>query len=62
MKQTCWAMLSTLMVLLCSLSSPAQQSAAATNLTVPPLIQFSNVATDQGGNPPNVAASPAFSA
>jgi hypothetical protein len=50
MKQTCWAMLSTLMVLLCSLSSPAQQSAAATNLTVPPLIQFSNVATDQGGN------------
>jgi len=44
-------MLSTLMVLLCSLLSQAQQSVATVaNGMVPPLIQFSNVATDEGGN------------
>src|SRR5271166_3525182 len=43
--------LSMLVLLLCSLLSQAQQSVAtAANATVPPLIQFSNVATDEGGN------------
>jgi hypothetical protein len=40
-----------LMVLLCvSLFVQGQQSAETANVTVPPLIQFSNVATDEGGN------------
>ena len=51
MKQVRVEMLSVLMVLLCSLFGQAQQSVAtAPNATVPPLIQFSNVATDEGGN------------
>jgi len=51
MKQVRVVLLSLLIVLLCSPFSAAQQSVAtAANATVPPLIQFSNVATDQGGN------------
>ena len=51
MRQVRVLMLSTLMVLLCSLLSQAQQSVATVaNGMVPPLIQFSNVATDEGGN------------
>ena len=51
MKQVRVAMLSLLMVLLCSLLSPAQQSVTtATNATVPPLIPFSSVASDEGGS------------
>ena len=51
MKQVRVAMLATLMVLLCGLFSQAQQSVAtATDVMVPPLIPFSNVATDEGGN------------
>src|SRR5579863_7365025 len=50
MKQLRVEMLSLLMVLLCSLSGQAQQGATAANATVPPLIQFSNVATDEGSN------------
>ena len=51
MKQVRVVMLATLMVLLCSLFVQAQQSVAtAVNATVPPLIPFSNVATDEGGN------------
>jgi hypothetical protein len=51
MKQARAVMLSLLMVLVCSLSSAAQQSATtATNATVPPLIPFSSVATDEGGS------------
>jgi hypothetical protein len=50
MKQIRVGMLSISMVVLCSLFSPAQQSVATANATVPPLIQFSNVATDQGGD------------
>ncbi|MFY9911089.1 MAG: hypothetical protein WAK56_14685, partial [Candidatus Sulfotelmatobacter sp.] len=51
MKQVRVETLSLLMVLLCGLSGRAQQSVAtAANATVPPLIQFSNVATDEGGN------------
>jgi len=51
MKQVRVGMLSVFMVLLCGLFSQAQQSmATATGATVPPLIQFSNVATDEGGN------------
>jgi len=39
------------MMRLCSLLGQAQQNAAtAGNAAVPPLIQFSNVATDEGGN------------
>jgi len=39
------------MVQLCSLLGQAQQNVAtAGNAAVPPLIQFSNVATDEGGN------------
>jgi hypothetical protein len=53
---------SLLMVLLCSLLSPGQQSVAtATNATVPPLIQFSNVATDEGGSPLSGVVSLSFS-
>jgi trimeric autotransporter adhesin len=51
MKQVRVVMLSLLMVLLCGRFSPAQQSVAtAANAAVPPLIQFSNVATDSGGS------------
>jgi hypothetical protein len=51
MKKVRVVMLSLLMVLLCGLLSPAQQSVAtATNAAVPPLIPFSNVATDYGGS------------
>ena len=51
MKQVRVVMLSLLTVLLCSLFSAAQQSVmAATNATVPPLIPFSSVATDEGGS------------
>jgi len=50
-KQARVVMLSLLLVLLCSLFSAAQQSAtAAANATVPPLIPFSSVAADEGGN------------
>jgi hypothetical protein len=50
MKQARVVMLLVSIVLLRSLFSPAQQSVATANATVPPLIQFSNVATDPGGN------------
>ena len=51
MKQVRLVMLSLLIVLLCSLMSPAQQKVTtAANATVPPLIPFSNVATDEGGS------------
>ena len=51
MKQVRVVMLSLLMVLLCSLFSAAQQSVTtAANATVPPLIPFSSVATDEGGS------------
>ena len=41
----------TFMVLVCSLVSQAQQTlATATSAVVPPLIQFSSVASDEGGN------------
>ena len=51
MKQVRVVMLSLLTVLLCSLFNAAQQSVtAATNATVPPLIPFSSVATDEGGS------------
>jgi hypothetical protein len=51
MKPARVVMLSLWMVLLCSLLTPAQQSVTtAVNATVPPLIEFSNVATDAGGN------------
>jgi len=51
MKQIRVVLLLVSIVLLCSLFSPAQQSVAtAVNATVPPLIQFSNVATDEGGS------------
>ena len=43
---------SLLLLVLCGLVSQAQQIVATnTNLVVPPVIQFSNVATDAGGNP-----------
>ena len=51
MKKVHVVALSLLMVLLCGLFSAAQQSATtATNATVPPLIPFSSVATDDGGS------------
>jgi hypothetical protein len=51
MKQVRLATLSLLIVLLCSLMSPGQQNVTtAANATVPPLIPFSNVATDEGGS------------
>src|SRR5271169_4818597 len=51
MKKTRVVVLSLLIVLLCSLFSSAQQSVAtAANATVPPLIPFSGVATDNGGS------------
>jgi|HubBroStandDraft_4_1064222.scaffolds.fasta_scaffold01166_12 hypothetical protein len=50
MRQVRVIMLSLSIVVLCGLLGQAQQSVAtATNATVPPLIQFSNVATDEGG-------------
>jgi hypothetical protein len=50
------------MVLLCSALGQAQQSvAAAANATVPPLIQFSSVATDEGGNTLSGVVSVTFS-
>jgi hypothetical protein len=52
MKQVRAEMAFGLMTLLCvSVFVQAQQTVAAnTNAVVPPLIQFSNVATDEGGN------------
>jgi hypothetical protein len=51
MKKVRVVMLSMLMVLLCGWLGQAQQSVAtAGNKVVPPLIQFSNVATDEGGS------------
>jgi hypothetical protein len=50
MKRVRVAMLSLLTVLLCSLLSPAQQSVTTAAATVPPLIPFSSVASDEGGN------------
>jgi hypothetical protein len=50
MKQVRAVMHSLLMVLLCGLFSAAQQSATAANATVPPLIPFSSVASDEGGS------------
>jgi hypothetical protein len=51
MKQVRGIVLSTLMLLLCGWLGQAQQSVAtAGNGVVPPLIQFSNVATDEGGS------------
>src|SRR5579863_1248573 len=61
MKQLRVEMLSLLMVLLCSLSGQAQQGATAANATVPPLIQFSNVATDEGSNTLSGVANITFS-
>jgi hypothetical protein len=60
MKQVRVVMLSTLMVLLCSWLSQAQQSVATAGM-VPPLIQFSNVATDEGGSSLSGAVSITFS-
>jgi hypothetical protein len=51
-----------LTVLLCvSLFVHGQQSVATANVTVPPLIQFSNVATDEGGNTLNGVVNITFS-
>jgi hypothetical protein len=51
MKPVRVVMLSLSMVLLCGLFSAARQSATtAANATVPPLIPFSSVATDEGGS------------
>ena len=51
MKHLRSGMLSLLTIVLCSLFSMAQQNAVtATNATVPPLIPFSSVATDEGGS------------
>src|SRR5271167_4571558 len=50
MKQARVKMVLGLMLLLCSLLGQGQQSVATANVTVPPLIQFSNVATEEGGN------------
>jgi hypothetical protein len=51
MKQIRMVLLSLSMVLLCCLLNQAQQNVTtAANATVPPLIQFSNVATDEGGS------------
>ncbi len=51
MKTVRVVMFSLLIVLLCARFSPAQQSlAVAANATVPPLIPFSSVATDDRGN------------
>jgi hypothetical protein len=50
MRQVRMAMLSLLMVVLCTGLGQAQQSATAGNTAVPPLIQFSNVATDEHGD------------
>jgi len=51
MKPVRVVVLSLSMVLLCGLFSAAQQSATtAGNATVPPLIPFSSVATDEGGS------------
>src|SRR5580658_6761930 len=62
MKQLRVVTLSSLIVLLCSLFSAAQQNAAtAANATVPPLIPFSSVATDEGGNSLSGVASITFS-
>jgi hypothetical protein len=51
MKQFRAFMLALLIVLLCSLFSPAQQSVATPgNAAVPPLIPFSSVAADNRGS------------
>ena len=51
MKQFRLATLTLLILLLCSMMSPGQQNVTtAANATVPPLIPFSNVATDEGGS------------
>ncbi len=52
MKRVHVVQLSMLMVLVCSLFSPAQQSVAvATDAIVPPLVNFSGVLTDVNGKP-----------
>ncbi|MGC1371370.1 MAG: hypothetical protein WA824_04455, partial [Candidatus Sulfotelmatobacter sp.] len=52
MKSVHLGMLSLLIVLVCGGLAPAHQSATtATNVQVPPVIQFSNVATDEAGSP-----------
>src|ERR1039458_641763 len=62
MKQARAVMLSLLMVPVCSLFSAAQQSVtAAANATVPPLIPFASVATDEGGSSPSGVVSITFS-
>jgi hypothetical protein len=62
MKQVRVVMLSLLMVLLCGPFSPAQQNVAtAANATVPPLIPFASVATDNGGSSLSGAVSITFS-
>jgi hypothetical protein len=49
MKQARVVVLSLLIVSLCGLFSTAQQNATAASATVPPLIPFSSVASDEGG-------------
>ena len=62
MKKVRVVMLSILMVLLCGGLGQAQQSVAtAGNKVVPPLIQFSNVATDEGGSSLSGVVSMTFS-
>jgi hypothetical protein len=63
MKQVRVAMLSLLTMLTCCVVSPAQQNVATATVTarVPPLIQFSNVAADEGGNPLSSTVSIVFS-
>jgi hypothetical protein len=62
MKQVRVGMLSLLTVLLCSLLSPAQQSVTtARHTTVPPLIPFSGVASDEGGSSLSGTVSVTFS-
>jgi hypothetical protein len=62
MKQVRVVMLSALMVLLCNWLGQAQQSVATDgNRMVPPLLQFSNIATDAGGSTLSGAVSITFS-
>ena len=50
MEQLRVMIVSVLMVLISALSSAAQQSGTAANTSVPPLIPFASVATDEGGS------------
>jgi trimeric autotransporter adhesin len=61
MKQARLVPLSLLTVWLCCISSPAQQSTTSANAPVPPLIPFSSVATDDGGNSLSGVVNIAFS-